>query len=154
MSKKTHLEVNLREVNPNLTSGPLRIRGHHLLCMQGFQGYGYNHDFAVHMQEVVDFIMKKPSCDLELIAECDELCSQCPNRDGKICSKDPRAEENIQRMDLLVLEKLGIPEGSKIQARKILEHVNNVFKTRKNAMEVCRNCLWLDQCLWFMGKPI
>ncbi len=150
MSKnKTQLEVN-----PNLSPDPVGIRGHHLLCMQGFQGYGYNQDFALHMQKVVDSILKNPPCKLELLAECDELCSHCPHREGEICSKDPNAEENIKKMDLLVLGKLGIQEGSKIQARKILEHVNNVFKTREDAMEVCGNCLWQDKCLWFMGKPI
>ena len=142
--------------NTNLkgVSDPIRIRAHHLLCMQGFQGYGYSKDFAVHMLKVVDYIMDNPSCELDIIMECDEICSHCPHKAKKICFKNPHAYENIKKMDVTVLEKLGILEGSKIESQKILEHVNKIFKTREDALEVCGDCLWLSKCLWFMEKPI
>ena len=40
-------------------------------------------------------------------------------------------------MDLTVLEKLGMLEGSKVKAGKIFEEVNQSFKTREDAREVC-----------------
>ena len=86
--------------------------------MQGFQGYGYSKDFAAHMLKVVDYIMDNPLCGVNIITECDEICMHCPHKVGEICCKRPHADENIKKMDILVLEKLGILEGSKIEAFK------------------------------------
>ena len=142
------------DTNSAGVSDPIRIRAHHLLCIQGFQGYGYTKDFALHMLQVVDHIMDNPLCELDIITGCDEICMHCPHRVGKICYKRPHADENIKKMDLTVLEKLGRLEGSKVKAGKIFEEVNQSFKTRKDARKVCGDCLWLDKCLWFMRKPI
>lgn len=131
----------------------MRIRAHHLLCMQGFQGYGYSKEFAEAMALVVDHTGSNPNLQLELTANCDEICSHCPHNVDYIC-KDFDADENIKRMDKTVLQKLGILEGSKIEAGRILEYVNETFMTREDAREVCGDCLWSDKCLWFMGKPI
>jgi hypothetical protein len=53
-------------------SDPIWIRAHHLLCVQGFQGYGYSPDFEQHMGSVVTFLNLNPSFKLQIVArmEC------------------------------------------------------------------------------------
>jgi hypothetical protein len=36
-------------------SDPIVIRAHHLLCMQGFQGYGYTPDFEQQWEVLLCF---------------------------------------------------------------------------------------------------
>ncbi|WP_084789736.1 DUF1284 domain-containing protein [Methanobacterium congolense] len=134
-------------------SDPMRIRAHHLLCMQGFQGYGYSKEFAEAMALVVEHVLGSNNLELEITANCDEICIHCPHNVDYIC-KDHGADENIKRMDETVLQKLGIIEGSNVESGIIFEYVNETFRTREDAREVCGDCIWSDKCLWFMGKPL
>lgn len=142
------------EANLNQTSDPLRIRGHHLLCIQGFQGYGYSQDFEDHMLEVVNYIRSNPSYKVEVVAEADEICSHCPHNVEEKCLREPDSDENIRRMDLLVLETLKIDEGFQFEAFRILKHVNQKLKTRNDVQKICGDCSWMDKCLWFDSKHI
>ena len=42
----------VNNVKNGVGSEPIRIRAHHLLCMQGFQGYGYNKTFTENMTHI------------------------------------------------------------------------------------------------------
>lgn len=121
--------------------------------MQGFQGYGYSREFAEAMALMVEYINGNPNLQLELTAVCDEICIHCPHNVDEIC-KDRDADENIKRMDETVLKKLGIMEGSRVEAGSILDDVNETFRTLEDAQKVCGDCMWADKCLWLMGKPI
>ncbi|HII92208.1 MAG TPA: DUF1284 domain-containing protein, partial [Methanosarcina sp.] len=44
----------------------LKIRAHHLCCIQGFQGYGYSPVFVANMRAVISDIKAFPSRPLEL----------------------------------------------------------------------------------------
>lgn len=60
-------------------SDPIRIRAHHLLCIPGFQGYGYSSDFIIHMEKIISFLKSNPNADLQIVDNTDELCSRCPH---------------------------------------------------------------------------
>jgi hypothetical protein len=49
-------------------SAPINIRVHHLLCMQGFQGYGYNDDFATHLKNIIERFRKNPDTFIQVIS--------------------------------------------------------------------------------------
>ncbi len=45
----------------------INIRAHHLLCLQGFQGYGYSQDFVRNMAEIIKKIGKTTEAYKSLI---------------------------------------------------------------------------------------
>ncbi|MGF7118656.1 DUF1284 domain-containing protein [Methanobacterium oryzae] len=130
----------------------MKIRAHHLLCMQGFQGYGYSKEFSQNMAKIIDILNSDDKQEIEIIAECDIICSCCPHLlEGK-CFKNPMADAEIIEMDLKVLEKLGLESGIIFEANEIFTLINETLNS-DNIHSICRNCRWKDKCLWFLEKP-
>ena len=124
----------------------LRIRAHHFLCMQGFQGYGYNGEFVGNMRSVIFKISSGAEPEAEVVSCCDVFCAACPyNKDGT-CRKTQGFAKN---MDRNVLKKLGIKEGTKIQVADVLYLVNTKMKSVSDVREICGGCEWQEECLWF-----
>lgn len=125
-----------------------KIRAHHLLCMQGFQGYGYSSDFVEKMSNIIVSIESSPESRIKVVKCCDDICYYCPNNIGNICRKNGDNGAKIRDMDQLVLDKLGFREGYCATAGKLLEYVNKSFD-KNDALEVCGNCAWKAKCLWY-----
>jgi len=71
---------NTSEPGFKTVSKCLKIRAHHLCCIQGFQGYGYSPIFVANLRVVISDIKAFPSRPLELISECDVVCESCPGK--------------------------------------------------------------------------
>jgi hypothetical protein len=130
----------------------MKIRAHHLLCMQGFQGYGYSEDFSKNMAEIIQNLRSSPDQKIQIITECDVICSCCPYNVKEICSKDPESHEKIKRMDTKVLEKLELCNGDIFEVEEIFNIINKRLKTNFDVIEICGNCSWREKCLWFLEK--
>lgn len=129
----------------------IRIRAHHLFCMQGFQGYGYSSEFVANMSLVLESIKTSPSGHLELVSECDAICVSCPHK--KECSlSDSFLALKIRKMDQLVLEKLGMEEKTVGEAKELFRLVNTKLKNPSDIEEVCGSCRWRQKCLWYLQK--
>jgi hypothetical protein len=129
----------------------MKIRAHHLLCIQGFQGYGYTEDFSNNMAEIIKKLDSNPKQIIEIIAECDIICSCCPYNKKEKC-KNLIFNWTIKRMDKKVLKKIGLDVGTQASAENILSLVNKKFKTNHDIQEICRNCSWKEKCLWFISR--
>ena len=126
----------------------LKIRAHHFLCMQGFQGYGYSTDFVNHMTEIIALIKANPNSKIMLINYCDAICMACNNNLNNKC-KD---FDKINRMDNLVLEILGLKNEQLILPYDAFELVNEKMLTVESANKVCGTCSWQTKCLWFLKR--
>lgn len=132
-------------------SGCIKIRAHHLFCMQGFQGYGYSSEFVANMRSVMESINAFPSKPLKLVSECDVICASCPH--GEQCArKGSFLAIRIRRMDSLVLKKLGMVDGTIIDAKSVFRLVNTKLKNPSDIEEVCGSCRWRQKCLWYLQK--
>ncbi|MCD6490406.1 MAG: DUF1284 domain-containing protein [Thermodesulfobacterium sp.] len=131
----------------------LKIRAHHLLCIQGFQGYGYSKDFVKNMTEVIKNIDSNP--EVEIIAECDIICSCCPHNVGGVCQKELNSAQKVKDMDIQVLRKLNLKDGTRGRAKDFLLLVNTKLKNSLDVQDICGKCEWRKKCLWFIsrGKP-
>lgn len=89
-------------------SDPIRIRAHHLLCMQGFQGYGYSRDFELYMVSLITYLSLNPSYNLQIIAGTDEICSHCPYKIKGSYERDCDSQNEIMKVDNLVIKKLDL----------------------------------------------
>lgn len=135
----------------NVLNGPIRLRGHHLLCIQGFQGYGYNRVFIDNISRIISEVEKDPSIEIEVKTACDDICLQCPHRLDDICKKEPGADEKIQAMDKKVLEITGLEKGNRYNITEILDTINSSFSNRSDAGPVCGDCEWKKECLWYVA---
>jgi len=130
----------------------LKIRAHHLCCIQGFQGYGYSPAFVANMRAVISDIHVSPSRLIKLVSECDVICISCPGK--KECSAQQSAlAHRIRNMDLVVMDKLKIKEGTIInadEAFRLISSLNNPFDIE----DICGTCKWRQKCLWYMQVEI
>jgi uncharacterized protein len=126
----------------------IKIRAHHLCCIQGFQGYGYSPTFVTNMRTVISEIKASPSRPIKLVSECDVICTSCPSK--RECSTQKSVHSHrIRNMDLVVLEKLNIEEGTVIEANEAFRLVNSRLNTASDIEDVCETCKWKRKCIWY-----
>ncbi len=130
----------------------MKIRAHHLLCMQGFQGYGYSKDFSKNMAEIIEIIKNFPKNKIEIIAETDAICTCCPYNINEKCHESKESNERISAMDVKVLKKLGILSGSIFEVDEIFHITNKKLKTYSDVEDICGDCKWSEKCLWLISK--
>jgi hypothetical protein len=123
----------------------LFLRGHHLLCLKGFQGYGYDEDFTRNMAEI-NLKRKREGVVVSLTDSADDICRSCPNLIDGIC-KDPVHNERIVRMDREVLKTLD--SESEHDSAELFRKIDEIFSTKESVSEICFNCLWHEECLFY-----
>jgi hypothetical protein len=125
----------------------LHIRGHHLLCLKGFQGYGYDESFVENMTEV-DNLRKLPDTIISLTDSPDDICRLCPNLKDNIC-EDKIQNERIISMDRKVLKK--IDTTKEYNSIELFHIVDEIFSTKESVSEICFNCIWHEKCLFYQN---
>lgn len=130
----------------------LKVRAHHLLCLQGFQGYGYDDNFVDGMVDFLKVYESDPELEFEVTADVDAICAPCPHRDDQVCRKDLDADRRIKETDRRTLTKLGIAAGATGNARVFLSHVNATLKSKNDVAEICGTCPWTAKCLWYQSR--
>ena len=126
----------------------LKIRAHHLCCIQGFQGYGYSPAFVANMRAVISDLKECPSKPLKVISKCDTLCISCPNEKECLALKSIPSRR-IKNMDLAVMKKLRIEEGTVIKADEAFKLINSKLDNASDIEDVCGTCKWRQKCLWY-----
>lgn len=127
----------------------LKIRAHHLCCIQGFQGYGYSPVFVANMRALISDLDAFPSKPLKLVSECDAICISCPGK--RECSAQQSVlSHRIREMDLVVMEKLNIKEGTVMCADEAFTLINSKLNNTSDIEDVCGTCKWRLKCLWYM----
>ncbi len=120
--------VRVGDADNDLTSGSIRIRAHHLLCIQGFQGLGYSKEFTKNMAQIKDELLNNPSSFIRLVIGVDSICECCPHNSKGICSKGHTSENKMRVMDSLILRNLGIEAGSVISSKYIPSLTRNLSR--------------------------
>ena len=123
----------------------IRLRGHHLLCLQGFQGYGYSEDFVLNMTKINES-RKSKDCIVTLTNEPDDICSACPNLKNNICENE-KQNERIVKMDNNVLSKLN-PE-KEYNSIELFNEVSLKFNCLNSVQNICDECKWVNKCLFY-----
>jgi uncharacterized protein len=140
----------VKNVKNDVGSEPIRIRAHHLLCIQGFKGLGYSKEFTKNMAMITKKIRQKTYSEIKVIIGADAICACCPHFYEGVCNIGSSSSNPVMLMDYLVLLNLGIEEGSVISYEKILSLTLNLNRQKVN--EICGNCSWREECLFFQEK--
>jgi uncharacterized protein len=119
----------------------VRLRHHHLVCMQNFVGKGYDEHFVANMRQVIEDL-RGPGAIAHLEIGCDDICSCCPNRDGPLC----RDEVSVIGKDRSVARFLGIPERTEVDASAVIDHVRERMQGLDDIRSLCGECDWADLC--------
>ena len=122
----------------------MKIRAHHLLCVNFFHGLGYNEKFIENLKKIVEKLRLNPKLEVEVVGECDDICAACPYMVDGLCKAEEDSEEEVKRMDVLVAKRLGIRFGEKLEAEKVLA-VWEKFSP-EDLKEICRTCDWVEEC--------
>ena len=120
----------------------MKLRPHHLLCIQKFTGHGYDGRFTAHMTALTARLRDMPDTEVTLVRGCDALCAACPNvRDGACTSL-----EKVEAMDAAVLCWCGLSWGEAVpwaQAARLARE--RVFRT-DGFEQICAGCQWFGLC--------
>jgi hypothetical protein len=123
----------------------LKIRGHHLLCLKGFQGYGYDENFVKNMTDI-NSKRKNKASTVNLLDGPDDICSSCPNLKNDICI-DKNENEKIVSMDREVLKKFDIEK--EYDSIELFNIIDELFNTKKSVSKICCECMWQDKCVFY-----
>ncbi len=126
-----------------------KVRAHHLLCMQGFQGYGYNDNFVSYLKNVIERFKANPNMIIQVVDYCDVICSGCPHQVEHMCNESTDSEYQIKTMNLNVLKYTGIQSNSIGTIQEMQNRINNTFKNQKQLVDVCGDCQWSEKCIWY-----
>ncbi|GAA5819475.1 MAG: DUF1284 domain-containing protein [Methanobrevibacter sp. CfCl-M3] len=141
----------------------INLRAHHLLCLQGYQGYGYDENFKRNLENLITHLKNNPT--IIVLKAADIICSYCPNlKDEKCClnlekydehstkEKISRSNEEITKMDLNLIKKTGIIENKAYKINNLYKIINNSIKNVDDLKDICDNCKWTDVCIWYQSK--
>lgn len=117
-----------------------RIRPHHGLCIQFFEGKGYSDEFTSHMAEVIESLQRNPR--IKLVTIEDEICSHCPNYEGMGC----QTSDKVKRYDDKVLNLIGAKAGQEIYWDEFVQRVREKIIEEGKMQSVCSDCGWAEIC--------
>lgn len=123
----------------------LLLRGHHLLCLKGFQGYGYDENFTQNMTRI-NSKRKLNNTTISLTDSPDDICAACPNLNNNIC-ENKLQNQRIIRMDKEVLKKLDATK--EYNSVELFKKIDAIFNTSESVSEICSKCMWGEKCLFY-----
>ena len=123
----------------------LKLRGHHLLCLKGFQGYGYDENFVRNMK-YINSKRKDNSTTITLLDCPDDICASCPNLKNNVC-EDETQNERIIAMEREVLKKFDVKKEH--NSIELFKKVDEIFNTTESVSKICYECMWHEKCLFY-----
>lgn len=120
------------------------LRGHHLLCVHGFQGMGYSPDFVQKMAEIVDDIRNDQlDFPIRVVIDLDEACGTCPNKGDGFCNASPDSDDHVKGLDRRSISHLGLEPGHTYDKSTLIQRT--IERVRPDDLDIiCAGCSWLS----------
>lgn len=128
--------------------GGIRLRPHHLLCIQGFRGQGYSPTFVANMARLKEMLDELPETAVEIAGGVDDICGFCPHLDDGACV---RQGQRVDELDRRILARLGLAAGDTSTWSQLVDGIREKVEPTALA-ELCGGCNWLD--LGFCAKGV
>ncbi|OIJ12937.1 [Fe-S]-binding protein [Anaerobacillus arseniciselenatis] len=120
------------------------LRGHHLLCVHGFQGMGYSDDFVKLMEAIVAEIRNEQiDFPVQVVASLDDACGACPHNGGTICISSEGSDQHVKTMDQKVIEHLQLQAGKTYQKSDLIQLTAKRVEP-DDLDHLCHGCSWLS----------
>ena len=127
-----------------LSRPPVPIRGHTLLCLQGFRGEGYDAMFTAHMAAIYNRLIHSPETEVQVLTRPDTFCHSCPHLSSEEgCTLHGQGTEpKMIAQDREVMNRLGIAGEQVLRWEEIVEKIRE--KIRASMLDdLCGACPWL-----------
>jgi uncharacterized protein len=126
---------------------PVRLRGHHFLCILTYRGYGYTPAFVANMTGIVAEI--GASRPVRLVEGPDAICGGLTPEDRKVCNHDCARAETLE-LDRLAVQEVGERLSVDLSRpividQSIVARLRAAFATRA-IRSACSRCPWSDFC--------
>jgi len=114
----------------NMEKEAIRLRGHHLLCMNITDMTGdpiYNPTFCQNARNYQERLRNSPNQPVEVVPYCGDTCRYCPTwdeTDDKCLLYDYQPGAN--QIDLAVLQGLRLSIGDKMTAGELRRRIRDV----------------------------
>ena len=120
------------------------LRAHNLLCLQGFQGSGYDEAFTANMSRLHAKLRDAPTTMIRIAAGPDHLCAACPHLDGdRGCALGRKPHEaHMRSQDADVSARLGLVPGRVLAWSEILARIAK-HVAPDDLPAICTTCPWL-----------
>jgi hypothetical protein len=121
----------------------IKLRGHTLLCLQGFRGEGYSSGFTENLGNIHQDLAAHPERMVEVIDRPDAVCGACPHHALNGCNlKGESFETQMRAQDQLVMKRLGLESGMRLSWEEILVRIRAGLKGT-DLVSICGQCRWL-----------
>ncbi|MDE5946252.1 MAG: DUF1284 domain-containing protein [Oscillospiraceae bacterium] len=118
----------------------LKIRPHHGLCTEFFEGKGYSDSFTENMYNVISLLEKNP--EVKIIIDTDDICSGCPENIDNRCI----SFKKVKDYDKKVLEYCKISENDMIYWKDFKTKIKSEILEKNLLKDICSNCRWYKIC--------
>lgn len=123
----------------------IKLRVHHLFCSALYAGKGYSEKFCGNMEQIVKWLWEKPTLteerkerQLELVAQPDCICLECPNLTEEGCLLD---DNNVVSKDIRLAQSLQLKTGHIYSVSEVL-HQTAAHLTKEIFEASCKKCEW------------
>ena len=130
----------------------VRLRAHHLMCIQGFRGHGYDPAFTAHLGRIAAAVALDPSAPVTVVDGVDDVCAGCPNRAGEACAWPGGGEEDVRRHDALVMDAIGLRPGDSTSFAAVADRLRREPTALEAVLASCRACRWAGVCGFVAGQ--
>ena len=118
-----------------------KLRPHHGLCIQFFEGKGYSPEFVQHMTNMISFLNTYNPI-ITLTVGTDNICSHCPHNLANFCE----SEEKVRGFDMAVLQYCNLSDNSQLHWNTFQETVKALILHQGLLTNICGDCQWSEIC--------
>jgi hypothetical protein len=116
----------------------VKLRGHHLICLNFFRGEGYSDDFIKNIYSVIG------RENMEIVEGPDDICARCPYLEDDRCVSVEYTDEMIMQQDREALLLLKFEPGMMVDWRTISDKLPEILKEWK--AKYCKSCGYRKVC--------
>lgn len=115
----------------------IRLRPHHLLCIQNYKGKGYSLEFTENMDKIVETLKHNSGEEIKIIFSTDDVCNKCPNKqDEDLCISNYK----VKLIDNKVITYLDLKED--IYRYNYLVELLKAVIDKNSFSDICGECEW------------
>jgi hypothetical protein len=121
---------------------PIRLRGHHLICLHFFRGEGYNFEFVENLKKILE--RAETGEEIEVCSGADDICRNCPHLKGERCRYDKNVDSEIREMDRKAIKLLRLSTRRKVKWLQIKDEIPEII--HEWSKDYCKICGWRKAC--------
>ena len=118
-----------------------RLRGHHLICLQFFEGEGYSPAFVANLCAVMERLQESSAV---VVIGSDDVCEACDSLFEGVCTLEPNGESGIRELDDRALSLLSVEPGQSVTLAEMRERLAPRAALWRAGS--CAECAWFAIC--------